>query len=70
MFFTSFMIAILEKFNFLLELSRNLTIHNFILCMSSHTSDQFFRKRFKVTSIFICYKIEWFSIGLADFMSY
>ncbi|EKO62491.1 hypothetical protein LEP1GSC082_4388 [Leptospira kirschneri str. H2] len=44
-----------------MELSRNLTIHNFILCMSSHTirfSDQFFRKRFKVTSIFICYKIE------------
>ncbi|EKO52180.1 hypothetical protein [Leptospira kirschneri] len=62
MFFTSFMIAILENFNFLLELFRNLTIHNFILCMSSHTSDQFFRKRFKVTSIFICYKIGWFSI--------
>ncbi|EJO68376.1 hypothetical protein LEP1GSC049_3982 [Leptospira kirschneri serovar Cynopteri str. 3522 CT] len=56
------MIAILENFNFLLELFRNLTIHNFILCMSSHTSDQFFRKRFKVTSIFICYKIGWFSI--------
>ncbi|ASV06933.1 hypothetical protein ACO2J1_04200 [Leptospira interrogans] len=60
MFFTSFMIAILGNFNFLLELSQNLTIHNFILCMSFphyRISDQFFRKRFKVTSIFICYKI-------------
>ncbi|EKN96629.1 hypothetical protein LEP1GSC075_1144 [Leptospira interrogans str. Kito] len=43
-----------------MELSQNLTIHNFILCMSFphyRISDQFFRKRFKVTSIFICYKI-------------